>query len=347
MLKELPRVKIANLPTPLHEVKRLSELLGGPKILFKRDDATGLALGGQKARMLEFPLGDAVAKGCDVIVSVGSEDSNLATFVAAAARRLGMDVILVFLERQRTKLAGNALLINLLDPVVIQTELGHALEGRIASKRMVGDVVDELRERGRHPYVIEYGESEVPLESIGYFYCAQEIVEQLKEMGETAQYLYVANASGLTQGGLVLGAKYFHAPFKVIGILTIAEHKKEERQLVITKVANEASKCVGAGITIEPDEIILSDEYIGEAWGPLKQTTKECIEAIRLVAKTEGIFLDPHYTGKAMAALIDDIRGGKLSSKDTVIFHHTGGVPIIFPYYKELQAENRTSYKDM
>lgn len=347
-LEELPRVRLTNLPTPLHEVRHLSELLGGPKILFKRDDATGLSLGGQKARMLEFPFGDALAKGCDVIVSVGDEDSNLSTFVSAAAGKLGMDAVLVFLKRGRSELAGNALLMNLFDPVMIQTEFGGELEGRNAAKRMAGDIVDELQERGRHPYVIEYGESEEPLESVGYFYCAQEIIDQLKEMGETAQYLYVANASGLTQAGLTLGTKYFHAPFEVSGIMTITGHEKKERQHVIAKIASEVSKVVGAGIAIEPDEIILNDEQIKGLGGESPhQVSQQCIDAIRLVAKTEGIILDPHYTGKAMAALIDDIRKGKFSSEDTVIFYHTGGVPIIFPRYKELQRENRTSYKDL
>ncbi len=207
--------------------------MGGPKIFFKRDDATGLALGGQKARMLEFPFGDALAKGCDVVVSVGDEDSNLSTFVSAAAAKLGMDAVLVFLKRGRSELQGNALLMNLFDPVMIQTEFGGELEGRNAAKRMAGDIVDELQERGRHPYVIHYGESEEPLESVGYFYCAQEIIEQLKEMGATAQYLYVANASGLTQAGLALGAKYFHAPFKVTSIMTITGMERKERQRVI------------------------------------------------------------------------------------------------------------------
>jgi len=347
-LKELPRARLTNLPTPLQEAKHLSELLRGPKLLFKRDDATGLALGGQKARMLEFPFGDALAKGCDTVVSVGDEDSNLSTFVSAAAAKLGMDAVLVFLKRSRSELQGNALLMNLFDPVMIQTEFGGELEGRTAAKRMADDIARELKERGRNPYIIHYGESEEPLESVGYFHCVQEIMEQLKEMGIVAKYLYVANASGLTQAGLTVGAKYFHAPFKITGIMTITGMEKNERQRVIAKIAGDVSKLVNAGVTVEPDELSLNDEQIRNISGEsAHQISKQCIDAIRLVAKTEGIILDPHYTGKAMAGLIDDIRKGRFTSDDTVIFYHTGGVPIIFPHNKDLQRENRTTIDDL
>ncbi|MFO7996038.1 MAG: pyridoxal-phosphate dependent enzyme [Dehalococcoidia bacterium] len=347
-LRELPRARLTNLPTPLQEAKHLSELLRGPKLLFKRDDATGLALGGQKARMLEFPFGDALAKGCDTVVSVGDEDSNLSTFVSAAAAKLGMDAVLVFLKRSRSELQGNALLMNLFDPVMIQTEFGGELEGRNAAKGMADDIAHELQERGRHPYMITYGESEEPLESVGYFYCVQEIMEQLKETGTAAQYLYVANASGLTQAGLTVGAKYFHAPFNITGIMTITGMQKNERQRVIAKIANHVSNLVNAGVTVEPDELNLNDDQIVNISGEsAHQISEQCIDAIRLVAKTEGIILDPHYTGKAMAGLINDIRKGRFDSSDTVIFYHTGGVPIIFPHNKDLQRENRTTIEGL
>ena len=340
MLKELPRVKIANLPTPLHEVKRLSELLGGPKILFKRDDATGLVLGGQKARMLEYPFGDAIARGCDVVVTIGSEDSNLACQTAAAARRLGMDVVLVFLKRRRTELTGNALLINLLDPIIIQTPWSYAEVEHVRQK--VQDVIADLKKHGRNPFFIDY-EFWEPLGVVSLFYCVQEIMQQLEEMGETAKSIYVANAGGITQGGLIIGAKYFHAPFDVVGTMTIAGFKKEDRMREVAHLTNTGAELAGADVRVDPSEVILRDENIGEYWGPLGQATQEAIEAIRLVAKTEGIFLDPHYTGKNMASLLCDIRQGKFTSEDTVIFYLTGGAPIIFPYHDKLQIENRTN----
>lgn len=336
MLRELPRARLANLPTPLHEAKHFSKVIGGPKILFKREDATGPALGGQKARMLEYPFGDAVAKGCDVIVDIGAETGTLSPHVAAAANKLGMDHILVCLKRHEKELTGTGLLLNLLDPEIIQTPWDY-LEEIAQVEQKKDEIIDKLQKQGRHPY--EIGFFSRPLGVVGFFYCVQEIMQQLKEMGETAQYLYVAHATGTTHGGLLLGAKYFHAPFKVVGTLTIPQlGEKEDRMLATAEESNAAAKLLNADISIEPTEIILHDEYIGE-YG----ATKESIEAIRLVAKTEGVFLDPYYTGKAMAAMLDDIRHGKLTAKDTVIFYHSGGAPLIFYYPKELRVENRTS----
>ena len=353
MLNELPRARLANLPTPLHEARHLSQVIGGPKILFKRDDATGLVLGGQKIRMMEFLFGDIVAEGHDVIVTAGQEDANHTSQVVACANKLGIDIVLVFLKRLHKELAGNALLINLLDPVIIETEIEpmpHSAEEEDKVNRKLDEIVNELRRHGRHPYKMytESWEPYAPLNIIGYFYCVQEIMQQLTEMGETAQYIYVAHASGASQGGLVLGAKYFHAPFKAVGTLTIAGDTIEERSATTTKNVNMASELLGANITIESSELILHDEYIGpETWGAFERATKKGIEAIRLVAKTEGAFLDPHYTGKAMAAMLDDIRQGELTSKDTVIFYLTGGAPNIFSYANELQMENRNDIKSL
>ena len=335
MLNELPRAMLANLPTPLHEAEHLSQVMGGPKILFKREDATGPALGGQKARMLEYLFGDAVAKGCDIIVDIGAETGTLSPHVAAAANKLGIDHILVCLKRHEKELTGTGLLLNVLDPEIIETPWDYPEDmSQVEGKK--DEVIDKLQKQGRHPYEIVLFSR--PLGVVGFFYCIQEIMQQLKEMGETAQYLYVAHATGTTQGGLVSGAKYFHAPFKVVGTLTIPGLRKEERMSATAEESNAAAKLLNADISIEPGEIILHDEYIGE-YG----ATKESIEAIRLVAKTEGVFLDPYYTGKAMAAMLDDIRHGKLTAKDTVIFYHSGGAPLIFYYPKELRVENRTS----
>jgi 1-aminocyclopropane-1-carboxylate deaminase/D-cysteine desulfhydrase-like pyridoxal-dependent ACC family enzyme len=349
MLKDLPRVKFANLPTPLHEAEHLSKVMGGPKILLKRDDATGLVLGGQKIRMLEYEFGDALFKGCDVIVTTASDDANHTSQTLACANKLGMDTVLVFYKREQRELQGNGLLLNLLDPVVIETEFERGEEDAPKMNHKIDEIIDELRRKGRHPYKLYFKNGVYqPLGAVGFFYCAQEIMQQLKDMGETAQYVYVAHASGLSQGGLVLGAKYFQAPFKVVGTLTIPGDTKEERTENIVRNVNMASELLGAGITVDPGEILIHDEYIGpETLGAFGRATRKGIEAIRLVAKTEGIFLDPHYTGKAMSTLLDDIRQGKLTSKDNVIFYFTGGIPNIFSYTKELQIESRTRYEDM
>jgi len=345
MLKDLPRVKFANLPTPLHEAEHLSKVLGGPKILLKRDDATGLVLGGQKIRMLEYEFGDAVSKGCDVIVTTASDDANHSSQTLACANKLGMDTVLVFYKREKVELQGNGLLLNLLDPVVIETDFERGDEDAPKMDHKIDEIIDELKRKGRHPYKLYFKNGVYQaLGAVGFFYCAQEIMQQLKEMGETAQYIYVAHASGLSQGGLVLGAKYFQSPFKVVGTLTIPGDTREERTANIVTKVNVASELLGAGITVDPSEILIHDEYIGpESLGAFGRATRKGIEAIRLAAKTEGIFIDPHYTGKAMAALLDDVREGKLTSQDTVIFYFTGGAPNIFYYAPELQIKNRTT----
>jgi D-cysteine desulfhydrase len=301
--------------------------------------------------MFEYLLGDIVAKGHDVIVSSGQEDANHTSQLVACANKLGIDVVLVFFKRFNKELAGNALLINLLDAVIIDTEiepLPHSEEEEEELNRRLDEIVDDLRKHGRHPYKMwtESWEPSAPLNLIGYFYCVQEIMQQLKELGETAQYIYVAHASGASQGGLLLGSKYFQAPFKVIGISTIPGYTPEGRTIPTIRNVNMASEVLGANITVEPNELILRDEYIGpESWGAFGRGTKKSIEAIRLVARNTGTLLDPHYTGKAMTALLDDIRQGKLSSTDTVIFYFTGGVPNIFSYAKELQIESRDDIK--
>jgi len=345
MLNELPRARLANLPTPLHEVKHLSEVIGGPKILFKRDDTTGLVLGGQKIRMMEYIFGDIIARGHDVIVAAGQEDANHTSQLVACANKLGIDIVIVFLKRRQKELEGNALLINLFDPVMVELDiepLPHSAEEEKKVNQKMGEIADELKQHNRNPYILytESWEPEAPLNIIGYFYCAQEIKQQLRVMGETAQYIYLAHASGASQGGLVLGAKYFQAPFRVVGTLTIPEDIVKERSIATARNVNLASELLDANITIKPSEIILYDDYIGpETWGAFARATKKGIEAIRLLAKTEGVLLDPHYTGKAFAAMLDDIRQGQLTSKDTVVFYLTGGAPNIFSYAEELQIK--------
>lgn len=328
-IRQIQRVSLCNLPTPLSEAPRLSAKLGGTRVFIKRDDLTGLAMGGNKSRMLEFLMADAKHMCADVVILAVMPQSNLACQISAAASKLGMDVILFFLKDTCNKIQGNLLLDNLLGAEIRPTDIEYN-DLPILSKEM-DDLADELRNRGHRPYVFHYGER-IPLATVAYVYLAGEIYEQLQERGLTAQYLFLASGSGCSQAGLTLGTKYFRAPLKVIGITPIHRRPVEETVHMVTDLANETAKFLDMNSTVGPDEIVIYDEYASEGPSP----TKEAIEAIKLVAQTEGIFLDPIYTGKAMAALVDQIRQGKIKSSDTVILYHTGGLPAIFAYSEEL-----------
>lgn len=332
MIEELPRVSLCNLPTPLNEASRLSTRLGGPRILIKRDDLTGLAMGGNKCRMLEFLMAQAKDMSADVVIAGGEPQSNLACQVTAAARKLGMEPVLFFFKGIHSELQGNFLLDRILKADIRITGLGFDDLYRV-SERMV-ELANELRSKGRTPYLLNF-KAWTPLATVGYMLAAVEIHKQLRERGLTAQYLFLSSGSGCTQAGLILGAKYCEAPFKIVGINPSGRSLKAEKTRKIAELANGAAKLLGIDHSFKPNEIIVRDEYIGDGPAP----TKESIEAIKLVAQTEGIFLDPTYTGKAMAALIDYIRQGKIKSGQTVIFYHSGGLPAIFAYSRELSSD--------
>lgn len=338
-IEEIPRIKLASLPTPLLDAPRLSATLGGPQILMKRDDLTGLAMGGNKSRKLEFILADAKAKGVDILITTGAAQSNFAMQMAAAGRKLDMRTILILLKGQHTEVQGNLLLDQLLDAEVrymdiAPTEFNKGFKAlQQLSLEAMEQLANELRKKGHNPYVVSSG-GDIPLGTVGYVVAVREIAQQLTDLGLQANYLVVAHGAGGTQAGLALGAKYYKLPFKVIGCSV--SFAKEGCQHFCAELYNNTAKMLGLDLTISPDEITVFDDYIGDGYGI---PGKACIDAIKLVAKTEGIFLDPVYTGKAMAGLIDLIHKGKFASSDTVIFVHTGGVPALFAYNKELMTQ--------
>jgi len=287
-----------------------------------------MAMGGNKARKLEFVLADAKIKGADVLITTGSSQSNFALQMTAAGCKLGMESILVLFQGQHPEVQGNHLLDKLLGAEVRIMETTFAEFGKI--REAMNQLATELRSEGRHPYIIPAG-ADFPLGTVGYVIAAQEIAQQLNQLGTAAEYLFVAAGGGGTHSGLVLGAKYYHLPIKVIGSSVAAA--RETCQRTFAELGNNTSQLLELGVTIDPDEIMIYDNYIGDGYGI---PTKDCIEAIKLVARTEAIFLDPVYTGKAMAALIDLIRQGRFTADETVVFIHTGGNAALFAYDKEL-----------
>ncbi|MDR7419809.1 MAG: D-cysteine desulfhydrase family protein [Armatimonadota bacterium] len=321
-LGRLPRLKLAALPTPLEEAPSLSAYLGGPRIMFKRDDITGLAFGGNKVRKIEYLMGEAVDRGCDVVITVGAVQSNHARVVAAAARRLGLDAIVVLRGEEPAQRQGNLLLDAIFgaDIRIVNTDDEFVLMG------VVEDMARDLRRQGRSPYVIPLGGS-TPLGASAFVNAGLELLDQLNTRGIRADAIVHATSSGGTQAGLYTAMKVTQAGIKVMGVSV-----GPSRDVVTGRVlglAEEIGALLGLDWRPHPDDIVVTDEYAGERYG---LPTPACLDAIRLAARTEGILLDPVYTGKAMAGLIDMVRRGQFAPEQTVVFWHTGGQPALFAF---------------
>lgn len=327
------RFRLATLPTPLHELRRLRDALGGsrgcPRILIKRDDLTGLAFGGNKARKLEFLVADALRAGATVLVTSGAAQSNHARMTAAAARAAGMRAALVLTSQtKRPAMQGNLLLDHLLgaelhfiaanpDPLIA---VGDAEAAKVA------EVAGALTAQGERPYVIPIGGSS-SIGTLGYVTGTLEIAGQLFNMDESPSRLYYASGSRGTQAGLTLGCKMYQVPYRLCGIaVSGGEPEKIARAL---RIANEAAVSLGIATRVREEDLTTDQAQIGGGYGI---PTPGSSEAIRLLARCEGIFLDPVYTAKAMAGLIHDIRTGLVAANESVLFLHTGGTPALFAH---------------
>lgn len=327
----IPRFPLATLPTPLQEASRLRAALGGPercpRILIKRDDLTGLALGGNKARKLEFLVADALRHGATALITTGAVQSNHCRMTAAAARLAGLKASLVLVgDDPEPPVQGNLLLNRLLgaDVHFVNASTAKSIDQGNAVEETIARVADELTAQGERPYIIPVGGSS-PIGALGYVAGTLELINQLAAAGEAPTRLYYGSGSRGTQAGLVLGAKLYSAPYEVYGIGV--SPGSPEKTAYGAENANKAAAMLGVDIRISDADLIQDEGYVGEGYAI---PTEGGLEAIRLLAETEAIFLDTSYTGKAMAGLIDHIRTGKIDPSETVIFLHTGGVPAIF-----------------
>ena len=322
--QQLPQVDIGHFPTPLEECPRLSEALGGPRILIKREDCSGLAFGGNKVRQLTFTIGDGVNQGADTIIQGAASQSNHCRQAAAASAKLGLKCYLRLSRDNKSVRQGNVLLDDLVgaDVEFVDASMGAELDA------IKYALAEELKEKGLKPHVLAAPRS-TALAAVAFSWCIAEIHEQQEAMGIDADWIYAASAGG-TQGGLILGTKALGMKLKPFGIAPIGWADRAER---IRNAANDAAAILGLNIVINDDDVRNTDDYVGEDYGIL---TPECVDALKLVAQTEGIFLDPSYTSKGFAGLIDHIRKGRISSDETVIFLHTGGTPALFAYNEEL-----------
>ena len=324
---QIPQVDLGYFPTPLHECPRLSATLGGPRIFMKREDCSGLAFGGNKVRQLTFTIGDAVAQGADTIVHGAASQSNHCRQAAAACSKLGLNCYLRLARDHKSILQGNLLLDNLagVDVEIVDAPFGPELD------TVKYELAEKLKTQGMKPYVVASPRS-TALAAVAFTWCIAEIAQQQQQLGINADWIYTCSVGG-TQAGLVLGTKTLGIKMKPFGIAPIVWEGKLER---MRTAANSAAELLELDTRVTDADIQNTDDYIGQAYGYL---TPECIDALKLVAKTEGIFLDPVYTAKAMAGLIDHIQQGKFGRDDTVIFLHTGGTPALFAYQEELTAD--------
>jgi D-cysteine desulfhydrase family pyridoxal phosphate-dependent enzyme len=325
LLDRFPRVTLTSLPTPLEPLPRLSAFLGGPRILVKRDDQTGLAMGGNKARKLEFLAGHALALGCDTLVTVGGLQSNHARQTAATAARLGMECELVLprivpRSSEEYEQSGNVLLDRLLGARLRALPAGQDPGG------VLERVAEELRAQGRKPYVVPLGGS-TALGALGYVQALFELLDQIREGEVRVDAIVVPVGSAGTVAGILAGLAVAEKTIPVVAAAVMGS--SQDREALARELTRQVLGLLGRQVGAACDGLSVTDQTVGPGYGI---TTDEVIDAVKRTAQLEGLLLDPVYTGKAMAALFDLVRRGRFKASDQVIFWHTGGAPALFAY---------------
>jgi D-cysteine desulfhydrase len=319
-LQQFPKASLGFFPTPVVELPRLSRLLGGPTIFMKRDDQTGLALGGNKTRKLEYLMGDAIRQGCDVVITAGAAQSNHCRQTAAAAAKLGIECHLVLGGEEPDDPSGNLLLDRIFGCRIHWT-------GENRKGEDVPEIYAQLKAARRQPYIIPYGGSN-ELGALAFAAATEELDGQSR--GLSLSHIVFASSSGGTQAGLMLGKRMLGKSYDIVGIQIDkqdAEPETFDRQVL--SLANRTAALVGMNHEFAAEELTLNTNYMEAGYGVVGELEKE---AILLTARSEGILLDPVYTGRAMGGMIDMVRTGELGRQDRVLFWHTGGSPAIFAY---------------
>jgi L-cysteate sulfo-lyase len=322
-IKRLPRVRLAHLPTPIEPLPNLSRALGGPELWIKRDDQTGLATGGNKARKLEFLIAQALEAGADTVITAGSTQSNHARQTAAAAARCGLACHLVLFSPagEPAPLSGNVLLDELLGATI------HWTDEHAPYRQTLGRVEADLRAAGRQVYVVPYGGSNA-VGLMGYAAAVEEAVEQMNETGPFDAHVF-ATSSGGTQAGMILGG-YLTG---LLGKTCLLGISVDEREAVlaprVANLVNAGAQLLGLDWRVNDDVTDINDDYLGGGYAVVGEPERE---AIRLLARHEGILADPVYTGRALAGLFDLIRRGEFKRGQRVLFWHTGGVAALFAF---------------
>jgi D-cysteine desulfhydrase len=324
-LGHLPRARLCQLPTPVVALPRLSALLGGPRLLMKRDDLTGLGLGGNKTRKLEYLIGDALAGGCDSVVTGGAMQSNHCRQTAAAAAAAGLACHLALGGQAPSLADGNLLLDHLLGAVV------HWC-GEHRRGEDIPALAERLRGEGRRPYVIPFGGSNA-VGATGFVAAVAELAEQLEAVGPV-DVVVLPSASAGTHAGTVVGRDACGLALDVVGIaIDRPDPGQPPYESDLASLANDVARRIGGEPRYTPAQFRTAYGYFGGGYAVVGPAERE---AIQLVARTEGILLDPVYTGRAMAGLLDMVRRRLFAAGQTVLFWHTGGLPALFEHAKDL-----------
>ncbi|MFP1924747.1 D-cysteine desulfhydrase [Lonsdalea quercina] len=334
-LARFPRLSLGHFPTPLEPLPALTAYLNGPTIYIKRDDATGLATGGNKTRKLEFLLAEALQQEADIILTQGATQSNHVRQTIAAAAKLGLKTKVLLEKRvedygEPYQRSGNILLDNLLGGEIVDhlpagTDMQQALES----------LADELRREGHRPYVIPGGGSNVT-GALGYVACAEELLFQSSQQRLRIDHIVHASGSSGTQAGLVAGLTAVRSGIPVLGISVRAPKEKQEEN--VYRLAQQIWQRLGIDEALPRAAVQANSDYVGKGYGIPNEGTRE---ALQLLARLEGILLDPVYSGKGMAGLIDLIRKGHFKKGEQVVFIHTGGSAGLFGYREFFEQQGR------
>ena len=312
-MRTIPRINFAHLPTPVEPLPRLSAELGGPNLLVKRDDLTGLAFGGNKIRKLEYLLAEAQSHGAQTIITAGAVQSNHCRQTAAACAHLNFDCILVLSGEKPSNVTGNLLLDQLFNAEIVWTSLQER-------DQMLQQTFQKEWELGRRPYMIPYGGSNTT-GATAYAFAMKELLDQKYQ----PDWIIFASSSAGTQAGLVTGARLFGFKGNILGISV--DETEADLKAHVASLANATADALGEKINFLPQDIMVNADYLGGGYGIMGAPE---IEAIRLFARQEGLLLDPVYTGRSAAGLIDLIRKGYFKQEEIVLFWHTGGTPALF-----------------
>ncbi|MCU1439189.1 MAG: 1-aminocyclopropane-carboxylate deaminase [Rhodoglobus sp.] len=336
-LSLLPRVRLAALPTPLDDCPRLSARLGGPMIMVKRDDCTGLAFGGNKVRQHEYVLGSAIANGADCLVQGSASQSNHSRQLAAAGAKLGLETFL--LPKQdalSSPIQGNYLVDHILGATIMPIAPEQStIEAKAA-------LVERLRAEGRNPYVTGMGADDaLTYAAVAYVEALFEIIEQLPA-GRSLDWIYTAS-QGSTHAGLLIACELLGLPTRIVGVNPTSDtHEAYIAPEGVLELVHGAAALLGFTSSVTLEDIDATGEFVGPGYGI---PSPAGLEAIRVLGSTEGILLDPVYTGKAFSALLAHCREGRFRADETVVFLHTGGLPAIFAY-NEVLAEAYGDHPD-
>jgi 1-aminocyclopropane-1-carboxylate deaminase len=329
-LSDFERIPLTFGPSPVHRLERLSAHLGGEvEIWAKRDDCnSGLAYGGNKVRKLEYLVADALASGCDTLVSIGGVQSNHTRQVAAVAAHLGLGCVLVqehWVEWDDPgyETVGNILLSRIMGADVRLDPGGFDIGIRPSWEQ----ALDSVRERGGKPYAIPAGASDHPLGGLGFARWADEVAEQERGLGIVFDTIVVCAVTGSTHAGMIAGFAAQEQERRVLGIDASATVEQTREQIV--RIASQTAEAIGLGRELDTDEVILLDEWHAGTYGIPDEKT---LDAIRLCARLEGVLTDPVYEGKSMAALIDLVRDGRIEPGSRALYAHLGGQPALNAY---------------